>query len=319
MARIPRRLTDAIDALDCDNFQLGAVANYRLAALEQGELVHLGVSVRDGGIDTPESALPPTERGRYSAWNVDGREVVRTDLPKQPRSFVVWVYPYGDTRRSQVPAYQTRDAYPRQRLHGHGDRLVVDVNAPPSSGLARIGIRVDRVFDKASYRNDPELSLAAGLLRENAGPASAVCSDISVGEWTAYRSVDWELLPPGLRGDALVGEVTRRLGMRPEDPRTRVAEQRLSAVMALRPTDVYTAAGRFDRYVAYVFREDLVALENLSYGNAAYVMYENWETLSQRSRLELLSDPTADYTRIVHSGDWTAQLRAAVRGSRRRG
>jgi hypothetical protein len=70
--------------------------------------------------------------------------------------------------------------------------------------------------------------------------------------------------------------------------------------------------------VAYVFRDDLVVLENLSYGNAAYVMYENWHDLSQRSRLSLLADPTADYTRIVHTGDWTGALREAVASSRRR-
>jgi hypothetical protein len=318
MTSTPRYLQDAIRVLDCDSFQLGTVRDYRVASLEQGELAHLGIRAAQSIIDAPESVLPPSERGRFSAWNIDGREVVRKDLPKRPRSFVVWIYPYGDTTRSKVPAYQTRDAYARQRLHGHGDRLLISVNAPADSGLVRVGFRVDRVFAKPGYDDDPELALAAGLLRENVAPPGAVCSDMSPAEWTAYRDVGWELLPPGLRGDALAREVTRRLGMRPDDERTRVAEQRLAAMMSLHPVDVYTGAGRFDRYIAFVIRDDLVVLENLSYGNAVYVMYENWQDLSRRSRLELLANPAADYTRIVHAGDWISELRETVAMSRRR-
>lgn len=238
MVGIPGRLSAAIDALDCDHFRLGSVRDHPTTELEAGALAHLGVTARDGRVDAPKSVLPPASRGRHSVWNLDGREIVRKDLPKQPRSFVVWVYPYGDTSRSKVAAYQTRLAYPRQRLHGHGDRLLVDVNAT-STGLARVGVRVDRVFDKVTYGDDPELALAAGLLRENAGAPTPVCSDTTAAQWTAYREVGWEILPPGLRGPALVAEVTRRLGMRADDPRTRVAEQRLQVVMALRPTDVY--------------------------------------------------------------------------------
>lgn len=318
MVNLSRQIVEKIDALGCDSFQLGVRVDYPFSEIEQGKLEHVHVVSRDGRVSAPESVLPSPQRGRYSRWNVEGREVVRKDLPKEPRSYVTWIYPYGDTSRSMVAAYQTRLVYPRQRLHGHGDRLLIDSNAAHDGGLARIGFRVDRVFDKASYRDDAEVELAAGLLRENVGQPIPVCADITAAEWTAFREVSWELLPPGLRGPALIVEIQRRLGLHSDDARTDVAEQRLAAVLALNPRDVYTAAGRFDRYVAYVFRDDLVVLENLSYGNAAYVMYDSWRELSRRSRLELLADPSADYTRIVHSGAWINELREAVLMSRRR-
>ena len=60
--------------------------------------------------------------------------------------------------------------------------------------------------------------------------------------------------------------------------------------------------------------------ENVRYGNALYVLYENWEDVSQRSRIDLLKGTSADYERIPHMDGWEQQFREAVarRPSRRR-
>ncbi len=55
----------------------------------------------------------------------------------------------------------------------------------------------------------------------------------------------------------------------------------------------------FSRYLGYLLRDDLVLLENIDYGNALYMMFDDWKTLSKRSRLDLLSDPTAHYERVL--------------------
>lgn len=54
------------------------------------------------------------------------------------------------------------------------------------------------------------------------------------------------------------------------------------------------------------------------YGNAVYVMYEDWEILSRRSRVELLTGPRENFDRIEHRKGWKDILRAIVHDHRRR-
>ena len=89
--------------------------------------------------------------------------------------------------------------------------------------------------------------------------------------------------------------------------------ERYEAIRGWNPTDIVVGDGEFSRYIGFKFRDDLVALECLEYGNALYLMYEDWRTLSQRSRVDLLSDTTADFDRLVHSSGWETRLGSRLR------
>ena len=62
-----------------------------------------------------------------------------------------------------------------------------------------------------------------------------------------------------------------------------------------------------------MFGDDFVVFENLQYGNAIYVMYENWQAISQRSRVELLAGDPDSFERIVHRSGWIEQLTGRVK------
>ncbi|HEX3678258.1 MAG TPA: hypothetical protein VHU90_00905, partial [Galbitalea sp.] len=66
------------------------------------------------------------------------------------------------------------------------------------------------------------------------------------------------------------------------------------------------------KYIGYKFGDDFVAFENPRIGNALYLLYGNWEELSQLSRTELLSSRQGEFDRIIHSARWFDQLRKAV-------
>jgi hypothetical protein len=93
--------------------------------------------------------------------------------------------------------------------------------------------------------------------------------------------------------------------------------ERLAALRALEPCHFINGVGSFARYFGAQFEDDLVVLENLELGNALYVMYEDWQELSKRSRIELLNGPRDGFDRIVHSGAWQRRLRALIRHRRR--
>jgi hypothetical protein len=134
-------------------------------------------------------------------------------------------------------------------------------------------------------------------------------TDLSVEHWLSDQRVTWEILP---RGEATFERVLTRLRANPSSPRVREMRDRYEAVLGMHPGAVVVGNGEFSRYFGFKFREDLVALENLDYGNALYVMYEDWAVLSQRTRLDLLADPDANYNRIVHGQGWEDRLRSLL-------
>ncbi|MBO9569883.1 MAG: hypothetical protein J7503_13815 [Cellulomonas iranensis] len=260
------------------------------------------------------AVVPPAERGRrWSNYNVNGRVVVRRDLPKAPKTVGGWEVPnFGDWKKGSHVHSATIMAYPRETWFAQRLPIVIDV-AERVGDVVPVGFRVDRVFDRTDLV-ERDLHLACSLLRESVGGhVSVVPTDVSVADWLADQRVTWEFLP---RGEATFERVVSRLRVDPSDPRVREAGERFVAIDSMRPGAVVVGDGEFSRYFGFKFREDLVALECLDYGNALYLMYEDWQVLGQRTRIDLLADENADYDRVVHRKGWQDRLRAllALRG-----
>jgi hypothetical protein len=129
-------------------------------------------------------------------------------------------------------------------------------------------------------------------------------------------ALPWEIFPPGT-----VDEVVRFFskgmkGNRGEDER--ILRERVEAFAALKPEAYIQGIGGFKRYIGAKFSDDLVVFENRHYGNALYILYENWEKLSKRPRLDLLRDTDAHFDRIVHATGWREQLEETIRRERPR-
>ena len=90
------------------------------------------------------------------------------------------------------------------------------------------------------------------------------------------------------------------------------------------PRNYIRGQGGFGSYFGAQFADDLVVFENLKYGNAVYLLYQDWNEAAQRSRFELLRDQDAHFDRVVHKKGWEDQLTALLhdklfeRGLRRR-
>ena len=52
------------------------------------------------------------------------------------------------------------------------------------------------------------------------------------------------------------------------------------------------------------YGDDFVVFENIRYGNAIYVMFEGWESLSRKSRIDLLKGSREGFERIEHRDGW---------------
>lgn len=66
--------------------------------------------------------------------------------------------------------------------------------------------------------------------------------------------------------------------------------------------------GGNDHYVGAKYADDLVVFENFKHGNALYILYEDWQTLSQKPRSEILRASTKDFDRVIHTDGWETRF-----------
>ncbi|WP_157932891.1 hypothetical protein [Mycobacteroides abscessus] len=311
---VPPFIRDQIRNCTSETFYVARTREYSREDLEKGALAHLGVDWSAAGLQCPEApVVPPATRGRWSKYNIDGWVKVRKDLPKIKKTIGGWLSPnFGDWKKGSHVHYSTREVF--QRETWYAQRIPIQIRAEePSKESVNIGFIVDRVFNRTDLV-DRDLLMACSLLRENIGTHVAIlATDTSVAEWLASQRVKWELLPVGELGQKPFSQIAKRFKLDPDSPRAKHMSERYDTVLAMKPTNQVIGDGEFSRYFGFMFRDDLVALECLDYGNALYVMYEEWKELSKRSRVDLLADTTARYDRVIHRKGWHGRLGVILR------
>jgi hypothetical protein len=309
LLKIPNQILGRINAFELDDIVVACAK--RLSVNDVPRYAHLGISIRDGNLDLPEPRVPNVRAGRFSKANIDGRDVIRRDLPMVEKTYS-WESPnWGDWSQGSHTHHQTRDVYRRDFIPPKEVELSVTLLEKISDEEYVLKFAVDQVLNKKAADFEADLLYNLNILQENVGAVDVFPSAATLAEYMKTVRVDWEILPPGK-----VDEIVKRMlvGKRPvSDDKKKQMEQRLGVMAKLQPTAFIAGTNGFLRYFGAMFGDDLVAFENLMYGNALYVMYEDWKSLSQRSRVDLLKGPRDGFDRIEHREGWDDRLRTLVR------
>ena len=312
-SKVPDGIRAEIAALEGPDFVVGATLIASLDDVANGKYASLGVSVKDGEVQVPQPYVPEESTGKHSRWNRTGREILRPDLPKVRKTiFTRLMQPYGNPYASPTVVDMTKNVTQRQLIYGAQLRLVVEATVKDGKVVALV--RLDRTFDREDV-SDRDLVHALSIVRENTGTASVLPADTQASEWLERQYVEWEILPVGTapeRDDA-VRRIVEAAGVEASSERGRILGERSKLAFSLAPENVIVGTSGFSRYYGFMYADDLVLMENLEYGNAAYLFYEDWRVVSQRSRLDLLANPDEQYDRVVHSAGWEDRLRTLLR------
>jgi hypothetical protein len=266
-------------------------------------------------ISTP---LLPEKPGKWATWNLEGRVVPRPDWPTVARSWVTTSPNFGNgARYGYYSQIHTVQAQATQTLHGKVYAFDVAGNTRPD-GKALLSFLLEPVFSAQVDPESPDLLMAVSLTREVVGTPRVFPVTSSSSNWQDEQNFEWELLPVDHNGKPTVDydKVADALGIPQGSAIRDTFKERYSTIRGMDPKTIRYGNTGFARYVAFEF-DNAVVLENYYYGNAAYIMYENWQELSKRTRLDLLSDPSARFERVVHTGDWKGKLKEAIRGDRK--
>lgn len=317
--KVPETILAKVKKVEGDDFAVACVKKIRQSDVEAGKYSHLGLAIRDGALVFPSEQIPNVGNGRFSHINVHGKELVLKDQPKVLKTFSVEAPNWGDSYNGthtvdfEREVYQ-REWFPPKELSLHIE--IVDEDSAADKTYAVL-FRVNEVLSKkaARFMTSPNLTndlfFDLNLLQENVGAVDIAPSGATRADYLKTVYVDWEILPVGER-EATIAKILSRYKSPSPEIRQKVAE-RYDLLAKLKPENFVNGTSGFRRYFGAKFSDSLVVFENLEYGNAIYAMFEDWESLSKRSRIELLNGSRAGFERIVHTAGWQERLTGLIK------
>jgi hypothetical protein len=312
--KVPAHILARLKSLGQDDVVVACVK--LVTADDAGKYSHLGLKLVEGELVAPERQLPNPATGKYSQANAFGMEKTRKDLPKEKRSYGFWAPNYGDWSKGSHYVSQVREVYPREFYPPKEVELSI-MSVGVVGDAHKVKFAVEQVINQRTPNFEQELLYNLNILQENVGAADVFPSEATLEEYAKTVRVDWQLLPPGSTDEVMQRLLQGKGKLTPDAEKT--MRERVDFIGRLKPEAFIAGTDGFLRYFGAKFADDLVVFENARYGNALYVMHEDWEALSRRSRIDLLAGPRDSFERIEHRKGWKEILRAIVYDHRKKG
>lgn len=302
LRKIPQHIERKVKNINADDVVVCVAKEFKAEDLKNNILSHLGIVLTKEGLKFPREIIPPAKSGKFSNRNINGYEIIRRDLGKQTIGY----------RTVEVPnwrGYGTHDVdwpikgYPRDYISPSNYSIKIEV-LDDKPGLAKYLIKCElsHILNKSSKQFEEDLLYCLNILQENIGGCDVARAGTQFSEYLKTIHVSWEILPPG--------EIDKALslifkGKKPAKKEIKDTRERLGFFQSLKPLKIVVGTSGFVRYFGALINSELVVFDNMSYGNAIYVMFKKWEELSQKSKTELLNGRHhTDFERIVHRAGW---------------
>lgn len=321
--KVPANVEAALDAIESDLMIVAATKKIPIRDIAAGVYAHVGLLQADGAVVTTGAVPPASDAGKWSERNAFGWDRKRTDWPMVTKTYTFETPNFGDasTYGTHMHVWE-REVYQHQVFEPQGMLIEAEVMEARGGDHVLVKFALSPMLNRGQAEFDLMLLWWLNVLQENTGVTGVFASEATRDDFIGTIQLDWEVFPPGT-----IDEVVERLARRPANPGNapdfdRHVRDRVALFNRLNPTAYLRGQGGFGSYFGAQFADDFVVFENLKYGNALYVLYEDWDTVSQRSRLDLLRDQDAKFDRVVHTDDWQDRLTALIRhrlNGRRRG
>lgn len=254
------------------------------------------------GIPEAGDSLLPEPLGAATHFNANGKEVVRRDLPMETRSRMIhtsWQDWHGQTHYGTQ--YRDYEAYPREQI------------PPPEEYLTAMEKDGHVVAGSRIIRNDEAESDIVNLLNiflEIFDTFEIVQPDLTAP--VQVRQIKWKILPPGQYPFARARQELNEYLSRLTDNDREVATERIRSITRHNPDFVAVGVGGFNDYVVFGFTDKRrFVLESPSIGNATYVFRDDWETISQLSKREILQANLQE-ERLIHNSRWPIAINEII-------
>ena len=313
LRKLPSHVTEWLDANPRKRFVVGCPKTIPMSELKLYH--HLGIGSGAGKLIYPETRIPIAEMGPYSTKNRDGWEVKRTDLPMVTRTITFEAPNWGDPGNGYHSVDLDREVY--QRDYFDAPLFSIRIQClKESEGAAVFMFIVDWPVSREDQEFEENLLFALNLLQENMGTCGVISADASHADILSSLEMSWEFFPPGTAPE--VEHFFRGRMKRVSPELAAVIKERAQLFWKLEPRQYLRGTGGLSRYVGAQFADDLVVFENVIYGNAIWILFEDWSATSKRSRIDLLRLRDVPYERIVHNEGWQSRLVDFIRADKKK-
>ncbi|MBK8129250.1 MAG: hypothetical protein IPK53_10150 [bacterium] len=287
----------------------GSKITFAITGLDRfGELLQ-AIGFPDG-FSVGESVLPAGRFGPITRFNAEGKELVHRDKPKET-AYRMGVWRWKEWRgRYHTEAMSKIVEIPYKRY----PRTFVP---PPSVELQIVlspnqqPIIVGPII-AYSEENAPLMVHTVNLFLEVFGECHVFTQSLEELIVVPIRRLNWKILPPGERTWEQLRSEIKSIIEREPDGNRQVIQHRFTTVNGYKPEFVAIGRAGFQGYVVFGFpKRNLYILECTKINNATYVFGTDWETLSQMTKAEILSD-NLQTDRIIHRTSWYRQIKALL-------
>lgn len=304
--RIPNYIEQELHSIESLNIIAAAIINASKAEISRGTYRHLGIQIQDETLSCPEIVYPENLSGIYARRNRNGIVWVLKDLPMVTKTYSFDSPNFGDPNKGFHTTYWSRKVYQRRLEPPRDWDLALTVISQDEEHV-RIKVAINTILDRQHPDFRKDLFFAINLLQEQCRDSHVFDATVTDAELARISSVGWEIFPPGTL-DRTLSEITHRL-RDPTPKHLREIQMRAKVLDHLHPTEYILGSGMNSRYFGAKFGENVVVFENVDYGNALYILFDNWQEISQMSRVDILKRHEHDYIRIIHKPGWEKALR----------
>lgn len=262
--------------------------------------------------------VPLFNKGRFSKKNINGYKIRYPERPKILKTYYLGERAiFGDYSRGSFSLNVTREVTDYDFIAPREISIkieLLDTIIENETTFYNVKFSTNQTLNKKTNTFSEELFFNINLLQENVGSVSVYSSETTAAEFLHTLQINWEIFPPGAIDNDL-GRITE--GLRNITPQ-RVLEiaNRYTFLRDENPIQTIIGNSGMRRYFGVQFSEKLIAFENTTYGNALYILFENWRELSRLSRLEIQNRPSNQYIRVEHRGNWKEKVKAIITAKR---
>ena len=261
--------------------------------------------------DTDEggTSILPCSVNRYARRNAEPFFTVNRSLPKEDYTQTVYWTRYEWAGRGQVNPVTDFSYIKRQRYHR-------DYFKPYSVYFTLVsdGDKKYIVSDEILYVPDNHEKLVNTVNMVLAAFGECTVDFAEQTNKVKRVFVNWDILPKGEHPWSSVKDTLGSLAKEHTRTQMELMLRNCESIYARKPDFVAYGRAGFRGYAVFGFTsKSLYILESAFPNNATYVLQNDWETISQLSKAEILSQ-SLHKARIVHSENWQKNFDAIMEG-----
>jgi len=246
--------------------------------------------------------LPSTCFGPISKFNAEGDYLIHKDKPKEIAYREQWwtLEDWGGYEHSGY-THIPYERYPRTKILPPG----VEITVTTDNMNQKILLTERVTYEERNY----ELILhIINLFLEIFGECNIMKPNLEPFWNPKIQRLNWNILPKGEMPWEKLEPKLKPIVKKQSESNQAVYNKRFKNINDYKPNFVAIGQGGFYGYVVFGFpQKNLYILESTYSGNATYVFGDDWKTLSQMTKADILNNDLHK-DRLIHREGWEGKL-----------